>query len=533
MDTDDRSVSHIGADDADLQPGEAVGEYVIADKIGEGGFGAVFRAEHPLIGKQVAIKVLNRRYSSDPQMVSRFVAEARAVNQIRHRYIIDIFGFGQLPDGRHYYVMEYLEGKPLDQLIEQSGPLPLGEAVAILRGVARALDAAHAKGIAHRDHKPENIFIVIDEQGGAHPKLLDFGIAKLLSQTGSQPMFKTRTGAPIGTPYYMSPEQCRGRDVDHRTDIYAFGCVTYRMLTATFPFDGEDYMEILMKQISNEPIPASSLVAGISPEVDEAISWMLRKDPAARPPNLVTAVRSLEQAAAAAGVNVPVDQAQSAQFGARTGPMGGASRTPSSVAPLPRSGGADAMADTIGSVDAATPVPTMAPERRRGGLWIALALLVVAGGGGAFAFMKMQEGKKKEAAAAPTPTPTPTPTPSPSPSTSTSTIPEEPKFATLTIEGAPAGAEVYGPLGLIGMVPRVQVPRGEEPLMLTLKAEGYQPATIEVTPSEDRAIEVDLKKVAAAAPPKKRGGKRAGKGGEGDQGSRPPGDDTIEDPFGQ
>jgi serine/threonine-protein kinase len=332
-------------------------------------------------------------------MVSRFVAEARAVTQIRHRYIIDIFGFGQLPDGRHYYVMEFLEGMPLDQHIDQSGPLPLGEAVSVLRGVARALDAAHAKGIAHRDLKPENVFLVIDEQGGATPKLLDFGIAKLLSQTGSQPMFKTRTGAPIGTPYYMSPEQCRGRDVDHRTDIYAFGCVAYRMLTATFPFDGEDYMEILMKQISNEPVPASTLVAGLPPAVDEAISWMLKKDPAGRPPNLVTAVRALEQAAVAAGVAVPTDVANTAQIGARTGPMGGASRTPSAVAPLPGSGRADAMADTIGSVDAATPVPGTLPGAARGrgkGVWIALAaVLVVGGGGGALAYMKMQEGKKE------------------------------------------------------------------------------------------------------------------------------------------
>src|SRR5687767_1053654 len=111
MDSENRQVAHIGANDADLRRGEAVGEYVVAAKIGESGYGSVYRAEHPLIGKQVAIKVLNRQYSAVPEMVSRFVAEARAVNQIRHRNMIDIFGFGQLPDGRHYYVMEFLEGK--------------------------------------------------------------------------------------------------------------------------------------------------------------------------------------------------------------------------------------------------------------------------------------------------------------------------------------------------------------------------------------------------------------------------------------
>src|ERR1041384_588251 len=135
----------IGADDRDLEPGQPVGEYVIEGKLGQGGFGTVFKAAHPLIGKVVAIKVLNRQYSAQPEMVSRFVAEARAVNQIRNRFIIDIFGFGQLDDGRHYYVMEFLDGAPLDDSLERNGRLPLADAIPILRAVARALDAAHAK----------------------------------------------------------------------------------------------------------------------------------------------------------------------------------------------------------------------------------------------------------------------------------------------------------------------------------------------------------------------------------------------------
>ena len=167
-------------------------------------------------------------------MVSRFIAEARAVNQIRHRNIIDIFSFGQLDDGRQYYVMELLDGEPLDALIERDGRLPLAEAIPILRGIARALDAAHAKGIAHRDLKPENVFLGRDPTARVFPKLLDFGIAKLLAPEDG-PKHKTRTGTPIGTPYYMSPEQCRGRDVDHRTDIYSFGVLAYRMLTGVLP----------------------------------------------------------------------------------------------------------------------------------------------------------------------------------------------------------------------------------------------------------------------------------------------------------
>jgi eukaryotic-like serine/threonine-protein kinase len=347
MDTNEPSVPHLGATDRDLQPGQKVGEYVVEEKIGEGGFGTVFRASHPLIGKVVAIKVLNRQYSAQPEMVSRFVSEARAVNQIRHRHIIDIFAFGQVEDGRHYYVMEYLEGQPLDEHLAQHGRMPLADAIPILRAVARALDAAHAKGIAHRDLKPENVFLVREPDGTVFPKLLDFGIAKLLT-ADSGLSHKTRTGAPIGTPYYMSPEQCRGRDVDHRTDVYAFGIMTYKMLTGEVPFDGEDYMDILLKQISEAPPAPSSRAPELPESVDQGIAWMLKKDPAERPPNLVTAVRALEDAAAAAGISVEpgpstgVHSAVSARIAA-------AQHTPSQVGILPTQGSDQTMQRPAGT----------------------------------------------------------------------------------------------------------------------------------------------------------------------------------------
>ncbi|MBV8761743.1 MAG: serine/threonine protein kinase, partial [Deltaproteobacteria bacterium] len=238
------------AADPPLAAGTVVGEYTIDCLLGRGGFGNVYRATQPLIGKQVAVKVLALRYSVDAAIVSRFVAEARAVNQIRHPNIIDIFSFGQLPDGRHYYVMELLDGEPLDRL---AGALTLANALPILRALARALDAAHAKGIAHRDLKPENVFLARDADGTRYPKLLDFGIAKLLAPEGAV-AHRTATGTPLGTPYYMSPEQCRGRDVDHRTDIYSFGILTYRVLTGAYPFTG-DFMELMTAQVASEPPP--------------------------------------------------------------------------------------------------------------------------------------------------------------------------------------------------------------------------------------------------------------------------------------
>ncbi|HEY2370292.1 MAG TPA: serine/threonine-protein kinase, partial [Polyangiaceae bacterium] len=194
-----------GGTDADLKPGDAVGEYRIEAKLGVGGFGTVYRAEHPVIGKKVAIKVLAREFSAKPEISARFIDEARAANQIHHKGIVDIFAFGTLADGRHYFVMELLEGSSLEDHLRAHGPMAPHEALTILRGVARAVDAAHASGIAHRDLKPDNVFLVRSEEG-VQTKLLDFGIAKLLGNRSGQ---KTQTGTPIGTPHYMSPEQAR------------------------------------------------------------------------------------------------------------------------------------------------------------------------------------------------------------------------------------------------------------------------------------------------------------------------------------
>ncbi|HMY18228.1 MAG TPA: serine/threonine-protein kinase, partial [Polyangium sp.] len=288
--------------DLSLKPGTTVGEYRIERKIGEGGFGAVYSAVHPVIGKSAAIKILSPQFSADPVMVSRFISEARAVNQIRHRGIIDIFAFGKLDDGRQYYIMELLEGKTLEEYLRERGRLRPAEALPILRQVARALDAAHAAGIAHRDLKPENIFLVFDEDGTIMPKLLDFGIAKLL---GDSQQSKTRTGTPMGTPLYMSPEQCRGKQVDHRTDIYSFGIMTHVMITGQPVFSGEDIMDVMMAQVGSTPPSASSVCPDIPHALDAPILRMLAKEADARPQTLGAAVDELVAAARTAGIDVP------------------------------------------------------------------------------------------------------------------------------------------------------------------------------------------------------------------------------------
>jgi serine/threonine-protein kinase len=409
--------------DAELSAGTMVGEYRVDSKLGEGGFGAVYRALHPVIGKAAAIKVLHRPYSVNPQMVSRFIAEARAVNQIRHRNIIDIFGFGKLGDGRQYYVMELLDGMTLERFLRDRGRVGAQQAIPILRGIARALDAAHACGIAHRDLKPDNVFLAFDEEGEPFPKLLDFGIAKLLGD--GAPVHKTRTGAPIGTPHYMSPEQCRGKNVDHRTDVYSFGVLTHQMLTGSLPFDGDDAMAVLVQHTSKEPPRASGAYAELPAALDAPIAAMLAKDPQARPASVGEAIEAVAAAAKSAGMIIPGAPVRAAAR--RSGTEAGSSdapRTPSAggmtpaapaakvqPAPLtPTDMAALAEATTMMQNDAASPKTLLGsesdvsqrpgPPRRRRVVYATLASLAVAAGAAMWLLRPPTPGVQQEPATA-------------------------------------------------------------------------------------------------------------------------------------
>jgi len=458
-----------------------------------------------VIGKVVAIKVLARKFSVDPEMVSRFIAEARAVNQIRNRHIIDIFSFDKLDDGRLYYVMEYLDGEALDAMIERHGRIPLGDALAILRGIAKALDAAHAKGIAHRDLKAENVFLANDPDGGAAgvwPKLLDFGIAKLMAPEDGL-KHKTRTGAPIGTPYYMSPEQCRGKDVDHRTDHYAFGVLAYVMLTGAYPFDADDYMTILMKQLTEEPVPASTLVPELSVEIDQVLAWLMKKDPAERPADLRSAVRSLEQAAANAGLAPPPTTVWDVQSGPMLKPY--ETRPPNT--------GVARGTHVSGARKAPSDAGETLPRRSRAPLFAGLAVLLLVGAGAVVFAMRGPDEP-----AAPTPTadlPKQPPPPAPLPPPAEVVAPSLPQTVIITITGAPEGTEVFAGGMTVGAAPGpVQLPRDSSPLVLTFKADGFVMTSKEVTPDTDQELGITLKK-------------RAGGGG------KKPTKDDILDPFGR
>jgi eukaryotic-like serine/threonine-protein kinase len=259
--------------------GTTIGNYVIRSKLGEGGMGAVYLAEHARLGRRVAIKVLLPHLGRDPQMIARFFNEAKAATDIKNEHIVDVLDFGELPDGTSYIVMEWLEGWSLVDVLRE-GRLPLARAVHIARGIGKALAAAHARGIVHRDLKPDNVFLVSRDGDRDFVKVLDFGIAKLT--LGNAGDVRTQTGAMMGTPLYMSPEQINGTNVDQRTDIYAMGIIIYQMLIGTLPFNTTTLTELLLAHATQVPPPLRAQDPSIPVAVEGAVLQALEKDPSRR-----------------------------------------------------------------------------------------------------------------------------------------------------------------------------------------------------------------------------------------------------------
>ncbi len=241
----------------------------------------MFLGEHTLLGRPAAIKTLLPTMSSNSEIVERFFNEARATSAIHDSGVVQIFDFGYHVDGTAYIVMELLEGEALSSRIARLERIALGDALRMARQIASSLATAHACDIVHRDLKPENIFLVADHeaQGGERTKVLDFGICKL----GTGDVTLTQTGAMVGTPVYMSPEQCRGdSDVDGRSDIYAFGCLLFHMLTGRPPFIGEASGDLIVSHLEEAPPAASAFAGGIPPEVDALIQKCMAKERADR-----------------------------------------------------------------------------------------------------------------------------------------------------------------------------------------------------------------------------------------------------------
>jgi serine/threonine protein kinase len=290
------------ASDGDPLYGQTVGSYRVAALLGAGGMGRVYLGVHPTIGSRVAIKVLSRDCAGRPDLLDRFFAEAQVVNRIRHEGIVNVLDLAALPDGRPYIVMELLSGEPLSAMLQRIGQLEPAHAVAIVCPLLDALAAAHDQGVVHRDLKPDNVFIT------RHGRVvvLDFGIAKLLPERRlpDQVSPATRTGALLGTPGYMAPEQIHGRPATAATDLYAVGIILYQALTGRLPFESDSLFELMQMHVSAEPAPIAEVRPDVPPALIAAVSRAMAKDPAWRFPSARGMAAAL---AAALGSVAPVE----------------------------------------------------------------------------------------------------------------------------------------------------------------------------------------------------------------------------------
>jgi serine/threonine-protein kinase len=277
--------------------GEVFGNYRVTAKLGEGGMGEVYLAEHPSIGRKVAVKMIRAAFSNDAETLRRFVREARSTATLRHPALVDIMDYGvHETTGTAYIIMEYLEGESLDARLERVGQLAPARAAEIARQIALGMAAAHRAGIIHRDLKPANVHLIadVDRPGVDVVKVLDFGIAKLANNdTGAGPT--TRSDVLLGTPRYMAPEQCRGGgSLDHRVDIYSLGCLLYEALCGRPPFAYQWPGELIAAHLAEMPVPVRRLVPEIPEALESIVMRAIAKHPDHRQPAMIHVARELE-----------------------------------------------------------------------------------------------------------------------------------------------------------------------------------------------------------------------------------------------
>jgi serine/threonine-protein kinase len=395
------------------------GKYELVGMIGRGGMGSVWEAKHHTLGTRFAIKFIEAEYADSAEARKRFDNEARAAATIQSKHAIQIYDHGITRDGKPFIVMELLVageyGGPLDKILERNnGHLTLQRTAEILTQVSRGLARAHEKGIVHRDLKPENIFLVESpEDGELIAKVLDFGIAKITGDaTNPSLTSSTKTGAVLGTPFYMSPEQARGlRNVDHRTDVWSLGVIAFKCVTGRLPFDGESVGDLLVK-ICTAPIPVpSQAAAGLNASFDAWFMRALDREPDRRFQNVSDLANGLAHAAGIASRGAgpfsgAIGSGQQATVAAGQ-PQIIVTPPPGAMPPYatPNPALREVGAATAAPFTSSTPVPGVPqPGRAKYFVFAALAGLLVAGGaGGGFMYVKKHTSQAGENAVGITP----------------------------------------------------------------------------------------------------------------------------------
>ena len=352
-----------------IEPGQVFGgKYRIVRLLGEGGMGAVYEGENARIHRKVAIKVLHPTVASNADVVKRFEREAQAAGRIGSKHIVEVLDLGELDDGTRYMVLEFLDGLTLADRIHQHGRLSPEQATPILHQLLEGLGAAHQAGIIHRDLKPANVFLLQRPGQPEFVKILDFGVSKFnVLSSGDDAFSMTKTGAVMGTPFYMSPEQAKGaRSIDARSDLYTVGVILYECLTGQVPYHAETFNELMFKIVLEAPRPPETFV----PDLDPGISAIVRKAMAREPADRYQTAAELQQALAERPV-------------APDGPVVPASPLAESAAavramPTPSRG--------LPAVD-----PVVLPKQGNGLLVAAVIAAGVVIGGGAFAAMRWKQ----------------------------------------------------------------------------------------------------------------------------------------------
>jgi eukaryotic-like serine/threonine-protein kinase len=460
--------------------GKCVNNYEILSLIGEGGMGAVYMARHPVIGRMAAIKVLHAELTHNQSLVTRFINEARAVNSLHHPNLIDIIDVGVMQDGTPYLMMEFLEGESLSAKLGRQNVLDVDEAMEVVEQIADALQAVHHEKIIHRDLKPENLFLLPDKNThlGFRVKILDFGIAKLMGDQNHSP--KTQTGIVMGTPAYMSPEQCRGINdaIDHRSDIYSLGVILFHMVCGRTPFVSEGMGDLLGMHIYSPAPSPLSLAPHLPQALVSVILKMLEKEPRLRFQSMAelhTALRAIPRGNASGSQSDPLAMAMSP-----------------TVLPV------DAHNTTLSSSPRVTvSTEPMRPSKgRRTPIIVASLTILVAASAIGGLLLRTKTPPAAPAVSSPRTIPAP-PVASPSPPVPP---PAEPPPAVITLEivTEPAGAKVLTeekPSRLLGLTPYSGAfPRSDSSLKLRIEKQGFRVHTQEVSLAKNGTVKVTLVK---------------------------------------